>query len=51
VEFDPWRGLWHDLRRARSLRAVLGHLFMPPGWQPDGQGDTTDNLRRRAATS
>ncbi len=51
VEFDPWRGLWHDLRRARSLRAVLGHLFMPPGWQPDGRGDTTDNLRRRAATS
>ena len=47
VEFAPWASLARDLARARSLRALLGHLFMPPGWRPDGQGHTTADLRRR----
>lgn len=49
VEFHEWAGLMRDLRQARSLKAVLGHLFMPPGWRPDGQGGTTEDLRREAA--
>ena len=49
VEFAPWAGLVRDLARARDLRAVLGHLCMPPGWRPDGQGTTTADLRRRRA--
>jgi len=48
VEFDQWLKLGRDLARARSLRAVLGHLLMPPGWAPHGEGDTTEALRRRA---
>jgi sterol desaturase/sphingolipid hydroxylase (fatty acid hydroxylase superfamily) len=48
VEFDQWVKLGRDLARARSLRAVLGHLLMPPGWSPHGEGDTTEALRRRA---
>ena len=47
VEFAQWISLAHDLLRARSLRAVLGHLFMPPGWAPDGAGFTTAELRAR----
>lgn len=49
IEFSQWRGLWQDLKTARSAREVLGHLFRPPGWRPDGNGETTEDLRRRAA--
>jgi hypothetical protein len=28
-----------------SLRA--GHLLMPPGWAPHGQGNTTEDIRGR----
>ena len=49
VEFTQWIALARDLLRARSLRALLGHLFMPPGWRPHGPGETTEDLRARAA--
>ena len=49
IEFHQWRALWRDLRGARSVREVLGYLAMPPGWRPDGLGETTEDLRRRAA--
>jgi sterol desaturase/sphingolipid hydroxylase (fatty acid hydroxylase superfamily) len=48
IEFHQWTQLARDLAKARSLRAVLGYLFMPPGWSPDGNGTTTEDLRRRA---
>ena len=51
VIFQPWISLVRDLRRARSLRDVAGYLFGPPGWQPDGKGMTTENLRRASAMS
>jgi len=47
VELAQWIGLVRDLAKARSLRAVLGYLVMPPGWSPDGNGDTTEELRAR----
>lgn len=47
IEFHEWRALLADLRQARSVRAVLGALFAPPGWRPDGKGLTTDDLRRQ----
>jgi sterol desaturase/sphingolipid hydroxylase (fatty acid hydroxylase superfamily) len=47
VELAQWQSLARDLLRARSLRAVLGYLFMPPGWTPDGEGDTTEAQRAR----
>ncbi|MDM0039908.1 sterol desaturase family protein [Variovorax sp. J22G21] len=49
IEFTQWQALWRDLRSARSARAVWGYLFKPPGWSPDGAGETTEALRRRAA--
>ena len=51
VEFSAWRSLLHDLLAARSWRAVLGYLFMPPGWAPHGVGTTTAELRARQLSS
>ncbi|MES2187138.1 MAG: sterol desaturase family protein [Pseudomonadota bacterium] len=52
IEFGRWaelgRDLAHDVFRARSPRAVLGHLLMPPGWSPDGRHQRTEDLRRAA---
>ncbi|HEY9067200.1 MAG TPA: sterol desaturase family protein, partial [Burkholderiaceae bacterium] len=48
VEFDQWRALWRDLRSAGSLREAWGYLIKPPGWRPDGRGETTEDLRRGA---
>ena len=49
IELLQWQRLSSDLLGARSLRAVLGYLTMPPGWSPDGNGATTEDLRARAA--
>ena len=49
IEFHQWMLLAKDLAAARSLRAVWGHLAMPPGWKPQGPGETTEDLRRSAA--
>ncbi|MFP6556749.1 sterol desaturase family protein [Paraburkholderia sp. B3] len=49
VEFGHWASLARDLTAARNLATVLGHLFRPPGWRADGDGETTEELRSRAA--
>ena len=33
----------------RSARDVVGYLLRPPGWRPDGRGETTEDLRGRGA--
>jgi sterol desaturase/sphingolipid hydroxylase (fatty acid hydroxylase superfamily) len=47
VEFAQWLALARDLASARSPRAWLGLLVMPPGWRADGPGATTEDLRAR----
>ena len=49
IAFQQWLNIFHDVRRANSAREVAGYLFGPPGWQPDGNGMTTENLRKHAA--
>ncbi|MEO8312714.1 MAG: sterol desaturase family protein [Caldimonas sp.] len=49
IELYQWGALARDLMAARSLRAIVGHLAMPPGWRADGPGTTTAELRARAA--
>jgi hypothetical protein len=49
IEFMHWRALFRDLASARSVRAFVGYLVKPPGWKPDGPGETTEELRERAA--
>ena len=51
VEFDQWRALWRDLRQATSWRERLSYLVMPPGWRPNGLGETTEDMRRRHAAA
>ena len=51
VEFAHWQALWRDLRSARSIGEALGYLLKPPGWRPDGHGETTEDLRRRGLPS
>ena len=48
IEFGQWISLARDLAQARSPRAVIGLLVMPPGWAPDGRGHTTEDLRAQA---
>jgi sterol desaturase/sphingolipid hydroxylase (fatty acid hydroxylase superfamily) len=49
IELAQWGKLGRDLLGARSVRAVVGLLTMPPGWNPRGPGSTTAELRARAA--
>jgi sterol desaturase/sphingolipid hydroxylase (fatty acid hydroxylase superfamily) len=49
VECAQWVSLARDLAGARSARAVIGYLLMPPGWVPHGEGNTTEELRARLA--
>lgn len=49
VEFQQWMDLGRDLAQAGSLGAMLGYIFLPPGWSPDGEGQTTEALRRQPA--
>jgi sterol desaturase/sphingolipid hydroxylase (fatty acid hydroxylase superfamily) len=43
VAFHEWIGIARDI--ARQPRHVLGWLFGPPGWSPDGSRDTSEKLR------
>ncbi|MES2104899.1 MAG: sterol desaturase family protein [Pseudomonadota bacterium] len=46
IEIGQWQALLRDLAAVRSPRAFFGYLLMPPGWSPDGRGQTTEDLRR-----
>lgn len=49
IAFHEWLRIGADLRGCRSARGALGLLFGPPGWSPTGTGNTTRELRARAA--
>ena len=46
VAFHEWIGMARDI--ARSPRHILGWMFGPPGWSPDGSRDTSRTLKERA---
>ncbi|MGD1932960.1 MAG: sterol desaturase family protein [Candidatus Phaeomarinobacter sp.] len=48
VTFHEWVSIWQDMRNAPSLSAALGYLFQPPGWSPDGNGETTRAVQAKA---
>ncbi len=45
VAFHEWAGIARDLGGAKSLREVLGYLFGPPGWSPDGSRKTSASIK------
>jgi len=54
--FHEWASIGQDLWRSRSPREVVGYLFGPPGWSPDGSRQTSTQLkaawaRRRAGAA
>jgi sterol desaturase/sphingolipid hydroxylase (fatty acid hydroxylase superfamily) len=42
-----WVAIARDAVAARSPRELAGRLFGPPGWQPDGAGETSETIRAR----
>jgi sterol desaturase/sphingolipid hydroxylase (fatty acid hydroxylase superfamily) len=46
IVFGQFLPAFRDLLKARSAHQAVMILFGPPGWQPDGNGPTTDNLQR-----
>jgi sterol desaturase/sphingolipid hydroxylase (fatty acid hydroxylase superfamily) len=42
-----WVAIARDAAAARSPRELAGRLFGPPGWQPDGAGETSETIRAR----
>jgi sterol desaturase/sphingolipid hydroxylase (fatty acid hydroxylase superfamily) len=47
VAFHEWIGIGKDLAGSRSPREVLGYLFGPPGWSPDGSRETSKTLKAK----
>ena len=45
VAFHEWVAIGKDLARSRSQREVIGYIFGPPGWSPDGSRDTSASLK------
>ena len=51
VELEHWATLARDIATAGSPWTAVGYLLRPPGWRPDGAGETTEALRRRAGAA
>jgi sterol desaturase/sphingolipid hydroxylase (fatty acid hydroxylase superfamily) len=54
IAFHEWAAMFSDIGRSKSLREVLGYMFGPPGWSPDGSRATSATLKaawRENATS
>lgn len=49
IVFREYAAIVADLRRSTGLRDVVGYLFGPPGWSPEGSGETSRRIRARAA--
>jgi sterol desaturase/sphingolipid hydroxylase (fatty acid hydroxylase superfamily) len=47
IAFHEWASIGRDLLRAGSVSDVIGYLFGPPGWSPDGSRDTSASLKAR----
>ena len=47
VAFHEWIAIDKDLAGSRSIREVVGYLFGPPGWSPDGSRDTSATLKAK----
>jgi sterol desaturase/sphingolipid hydroxylase (fatty acid hydroxylase superfamily) len=48
VAFHEWYAIARDVRRAKTWRGRLGHVFGPPGWREDGSGKIARDLRQEA---
>ncbi|EPX60670.1 Sterol desaturase [Cystobacter fuscus DSM 2262] len=49
IVFHQFGPFFRDVMSARSPREVWGYIISPPGWRPDGNSETTEDMRRKAA--
>ena len=47
VELEHWASLARDVATARDVWTAIRFVLLPPGWRPDDQGETTEELRCR----
>lgn len=47
VTVHEWAAIIRDLSTARSFSDIMGFLFGPPGWAPNGKSETTAMLQER----
>ncbi|ACC75673.1 sterol desaturase family protein [Paraburkholderia phymatum] len=47
VEFEHWATLIRDVLTAKSVWIAINHVIQPPGWLPNGGGETTEELRSK----
>jgi sterol desaturase/sphingolipid hydroxylase (fatty acid hydroxylase superfamily) len=45
VAFHEWAGIVRDVSGAKSIGEVLGYVFGPPGWSPDGSRKTSASIK------
>jgi sterol desaturase/sphingolipid hydroxylase (fatty acid hydroxylase superfamily) len=45
VALHEWAGIFRDVGGAKNLREVLGYMFGPPGWSPDGSRKTSASIK------
>jgi sterol desaturase/sphingolipid hydroxylase (fatty acid hydroxylase superfamily) len=48
VELEHWATLIRDVAKAQNVWTALRYVLLPPGWTPQGGGETTEELRRLA---
>jgi len=50
VETEHWVSLAKDVVNAKSVSNAVGFVLRPPGWLPNGAGQTTGELQKRASS-
>lgn len=45
IVFHEWVSLAKDIYHAKGFKNKLKHIYMPPGWSPDGRTKTSHQLR------
>ncbi|MGF6757141.1 sterol desaturase family protein [Paraburkholderia sp. GAS42] len=50
VEFEHWVSLARDIASSGNVWTAISYVILPPGWRPDGSGESTENLRRKNQT-
>lgn len=48
IAFHEWAVILKDVRSSRNLKHMIGYLFGPPGWSPDGSRLTTRAIKANA---
>jgi sterol desaturase/sphingolipid hydroxylase (fatty acid hydroxylase superfamily) len=46
VQFEHWVSLARDIASSKHPWTAIEYVLRPPGWRPDGAGETTEDLRR-----